>query len=73
MSELSLKDLRGNDAEELERTLEKLQGELFQLRMKKSVNQLENTSLVRKARRDIARVQTVISEKRRTAGATQEQ
>jgi large subunit ribosomal protein L29 len=57
------KDLRGNDPEELERTLRKLSEDLFQHRLKKNTNQLENTMLIRSARRDIARVNTVLAER----------
>ena len=59
------KDLRGNDPEELRRTAQKLQEELFQNKLKKATNQLENTMLIRKARRDIARINTVLAERLR--------
>lgn len=59
------KDLRGNDPEELKRTLRKLGEDLFQSRLKKNTNQLENTMLIRSARRDIARVNTVLAERLR--------
>ena len=65
MKGFSITDLRGNDLEELERTAEKLRQELFTNKMKSSTNQLENTMLVRTTRREIARVETIISEKRR--------
>jgi large subunit ribosomal protein L29 len=57
---LQAKNLRGNDREELQRTLNKLRGDLFQHRLKRSTNQLENTMLIRTARREIARVLTVL-------------
>jgi len=60
MRGLQAKDLRGNDPEELQRTLAKLQNDLFQHRMKKTTNQLENVMLIRSARRDIAKVMTVL-------------
>jgi large subunit ribosomal protein L29 len=62
---LSAKDLRGNDPAELISTRTKLQEELFKNRLKKNTNQLENTMLIRNARRDIARVNTVLSERQR--------
>jgi large subunit ribosomal protein L29 len=71
---LSAKDLRGNDPAELRATLRKLQEDLFKNRLKKTTNQLENTMLIRNARRDIARVNTVLAERLRAdkaAGATQ--
>jgi large subunit ribosomal protein L29 len=67
MSTLTAKDLRGNDAAELQSTIKKLQEDLFKNRMKSVTNQLENTMLLRHARRDIARVKTVLSEKARAA------
>jgi large subunit ribosomal protein L29 len=62
-SKVQAKDLRGNEPEELVRTLKKLEEDLFQHRLKKNTNQLENTMLVRNTRRDIARVKTVLGEK----------
>jgi large subunit ribosomal protein L29 len=60
---LRAKDLRGNDPEELRRTVRKLAEDLFKNRLKKNTNQLENTMLIRSARRDIARVNTVLAER----------
>jgi large subunit ribosomal protein L29 len=65
---ISAKDLRGNEPEELLSTRRKLEEDLFKHRMKKVTNQLENTMLIRQARRDIARVNTVLGAKRH-AGA----
>jgi large subunit ribosomal protein L29 len=62
------KDLRGNDPEELRRTVRKLEEELFKNRLKQNTNQLENTMLIRTARRDIARVNTVLAERSRATG-----
>jgi large subunit ribosomal protein L29 len=68
-SKILAKDLRGNEPEELARTLRKLEEDLFQYRLKKNTNQLENTMLVRSARRDIARVNTVLAERMRKSTA----
>jgi large subunit ribosomal protein L29 len=62
---LSAKDLRGNDPAELLSTRKKLEEDLFKNRLKKNTNQLENTMLIRNARRDIARVNTVLNERLR--------
>jgi large subunit ribosomal protein L29 len=62
MKGVQAKDLRGNEPAELERTLAKLQGDLFQHRLKRSTNQLENTMLIRNTRRDIAKIHTVLAE-----------
>ena len=69
MKGITAKDLRGNEPDELRRTLRKLEEDLFKHRMKKVTNQLENTMLIRRARRDIARVNTVLGDKAR-AGAS---
>jgi large subunit ribosomal protein L29 len=58
---LNVKDLQGNDPAELRSTLKKLEEDLFQHRLKRNTNQLENTALIRNTRRDIARVNTVLS------------
>ncbi len=65
MKGLRAKDLRGNEPAELERTRTKLEEDLFKNRLKKSTNQLENVMLIRNARRDIARVNTVLAERLR--------
>ena len=70
MSTLTAKDLRGNEPAELQSTIKKLQEDLFKNRMKAVTNQLENTMVLRHARRDIARVKTVLNEKARAAGGT---
>jgi large subunit ribosomal protein L29 len=62
MKGVQAKDLRGNEPEELKRTLSKLQNDLFQHRLKRSTNQLENTMLIRNTRRDIAKIHTVLAE-----------
>jgi large subunit ribosomal protein L29 len=68
-SKAQAKDLRGNETAELERTLAKLREDLFQARLKHNTNQIENTMSIRNARRDIARVSTVLAEKSRQAAA----
>ena len=63
MKGLLAKDLRGNDPTELRSMLRKLEEDLFKNRLKKNTNQLENTALIRNTRRDIARVETVLTER----------
>jgi large subunit ribosomal protein L29 len=72
-TEFAVKDLRNNSSEELAQALTKLQQENFQYNFKKTTNQLENTMLIRKTRRDIARVKTVLNEKRGVATAAQKE
>ncbi len=64
---IQVKDLRGNETAELERTLKQLRQDLFQQRLKHNTNQIENTMTIRTTRRDIARVSTVLAEKSRMA------
>ena len=52
------KDLRAQKSEELEGRAADLKKEQFNLRFQKATGQLENTSQMRKARRDIARIRT---------------
>ena len=65
MKALSAKELRANESEALETQLKTLETELFKNRLKQMTNQLENTMVIRHARRNIARLQTVLGEKRR--------
>lgn len=72
MKALRAKEIRGSEASELTQTLQKLEEDLFKNRLKQMTNQLENTMVIRQARRSIARVRTVLAEKARQqdAGAT---
>jgi large subunit ribosomal protein L29 len=56
-------ELRGKQPAELEKELESLLRARFGLRMQVATQQLANTSQLKKVRRDIARVRTIIKEK----------
>ena len=56
-------ELRGKQPEELQKELESLLRAQFGLRMQLSTQQLSNTSQLKKVRRDIARVRTLMNEK----------
>lgn len=58
-------ELRNKSVEELKSELEGLQREQLNLRFQLKSNQLAQTNNVRKVRRDIARVNTVLSQKLR--------
>ena len=62
-------ELRGKTPDELQQELAQLLRAQFGLRMQKATQQLNNTSQLRKTRRDIARVRTVLAEKSRAKGA----
>lgn len=57
---MKAKDLRAMDEAALNKELQDLLKAQFNLRMQKSHQQLENTSLIRQTRRDIARVRTIL-------------
>jgi len=57
-------ELRDKNAEELQKELLRLRKEQFQLRMQRASGQLGQTHLLTEARKDIARVKTVMQEKR---------
>jgi len=56
-------ELRGKQPDELRKELEALLRAQFGLRMQLATQQLGNTSQLKKVRRDIARVRTIIKEK----------
>lgn len=56
-------DLRLKNVAELNDELSALLKAYFNLRIQKATQQLQNASLFKKYRRDIARVRTVLSEK----------
>jgi large subunit ribosomal protein L29 len=60
---MELKEMRTKDVAALNKELQDLLKAQFSLRMQKATQQLQNTSQVRKVRRDIARVRTVLTEK----------
>jgi large subunit ribosomal protein L29 len=60
-----VEDLKAKSATELNDELVAAKKELFNLRFQNATNQIENTSRIKEVRRNIARIQTVISEKAR--------
>ena len=50
--------------DELEQKAHDTRRELFNAKVKHATGQLENTSLLRNLRRDVARVETVLAQKR---------
>ena len=68
---MEAKELREKTMDQLTETLETLKKEGFNLRFQQATGQVENTAQMRRARRDVARVKTVINEK--SAIAVEEQ
>lgn len=60
---MKVEEIRQWDGPELEARLKELKEEQFKLRFQTSMMQLENPSLVKKIRRDIARIKTVLRER----------
>ena len=56
-------ELRGKQSDELQKELEALLRAQFGLRMQVATQQLTNTSQLKKVRRDIARVRTIMNQK----------
>ena len=56
-----LSNIRESSEDELKERIKRLEEELFQNKLKRHTNQLENTNLIRQARREIARAKTVLS------------
>jgi large subunit ribosomal protein L29 len=56
-------ELKTKSADELSQELNSLLRAQFNLRMQKATQQLTNTSQIRKVRRDIARVRTILNQK----------
>ena len=57
-----VEDLTAKSAAELNEELVAAKKELFNLRFQNATNQLENTSRIKEVRKNIARIQTVITE-----------
>ncbi len=67
-----LSELRSLDTDELGVRLKQARRELYELRFKLAVGQLENNREIRKARKDIARILTVMHQSRFEEGAPAE-
>ena len=61
---MELKQLKSKSAEELKAHLVELQKERFALRMQKATGQLAKTHEARRVRREIARVNTLLGQKK---------
>ena len=61
------KDLRAMSLDELESKLTENKKEQFNLRVQKATGQLQNTAQVRKVRREIAKINTLITERKKNS------
>ena len=62
---LNLVELKNKTLEQLAIELSSAKKELFELRLKNATNQLENTSRIRQVRKNIARIETIITMKKK--------
>ena len=60
-------DLKAKNAAELNELLVAAKKELFNLRFQNATNQLDNTARIKEVRKNIARIQTIITEKANAA------
>ena len=64
MKARELKDLRANNPQDLVAKLGELKAELFNLRFQLATGQLEHTARIKFVKKDIARVKTVLAERK---------
>jgi len=62
-----IKELKTKSVEELTKELVSAKKELFNLRFQNATNQLDNTARITEVRKNIARIQTVITQNERQA------
>ena len=62
-----LEELKNQSVADLQEQLVNAKKELFNLRFQNATNQLDNTSRIKEVRKNIARIQTVITEKEKVA------
>jgi large subunit ribosomal protein L29 len=58
-----LEDLNSKNSTELSNELVAAKNELFNLRFQNATNQLDNTARIKEVRKNIARIQTIITQK----------
>ncbi len=66
---MKAKDMREKPAQDLRELEKSLVADAFQARLKNFTNRLDDTSQLRKLRKDIARVKTILAELARKGGA----
>jgi len=62
-----VKELMAKSADELQKDLVSAKKELFNLRFQNATNQLDNTARIKEVRKNIARIQTIITMKAKEA------
>ncbi|MBO4227869.1 50S ribosomal protein L29 [Bradyrhizobium sp. 31Argb] len=64
MAQMKVEDIRAMSADQMEDAILNLKKERFNLRFQRATGQLENTSRLKEARRDIARIKTIAAQQR---------
>jgi large subunit ribosomal protein L29 len=64
MAQMKIGDIRAMSPDQMDDAVVNLKNERFNLRFQRATGQLENTSRLREARRDIARIKTVAAQAR---------
>ena len=64
MAQMKIDDIRAMTPDQMEDAILNLKKERFNLRFQRATGQLENTSRLRQARRDIARIKTIAAQQR---------
>ena len=64
---MNAKEIRALSAEEIKAKLADVRHELFNLRFQQTTGQLTDTSRLRNLRRDVARMETILSEMQKAA------
>jgi large subunit ribosomal protein L29 len=64
MAEMKVADIRAMSPDQMEDAILDLKKERFNLRFQRATGQLEKTSRLREARRDIARIKTIAAQQR---------
>ncbi len=64
---VKIKDLRAMSIDELEAKLLENKKEQFNLRVQQSTGQMTNTAVLRKVRREIAKINTLIAERKKNS------
>ena len=61
---MTANEIRELSLEELDAKVKELKQELFNLKFQKTLGQLQNTTKIKQVKRDIARMKTIITEKK---------
>ncbi len=64
MAQMKIEDIRAMSPDQQDDAILNLKKERFNLRFQRATGQLENTSRLREAKRDIARIKTIAAQKR---------